>query len=81
MTGLNGVGGYRNLLPAETDGLLELAVVSIGNARLSERYWSDVDKSAEFFRALGLKLFDVDEPGHPHMVDGGIGRSAAFQLF
>ena len=42
---------------------------------------SDVDKSAEFFRALGLKLFDVDEPGHPHMVDGGIGRSAAFQLF
>ena len=42
---------------------------------------SDVDKSAEFFRALGLKLFDVDDPGHPHMVDGGIGRSAAFQLF
>lgn len=42
---------------------------------------SDVDQSAQFYRALGFKLFDVAEPAHPHMVDGSIGRDCGFQLF
>ena len=42
---------------------------------------SDVDKSATFYRALGIKLFDANEPSRPHMVDGAIARDAGLQLF
>lgn len=38
----------------------------------------DVDKSAECYRALGFTLFDADEPGWQHMLDGSIGRDAGF---
>jgi catechol 2,3-dioxygenase-like lactoylglutathione lyase family enzyme len=64
-------GGADSVAPAVyLPSLLELTL-----------FVSDVDKSAEFYRALGLKLFDAAEPGHPHMVGGGIGHNAGFQLF
>lgn len=42
----------------------------------------DVDESAAFYRAIGITLFDDDQPGRPHLVDGLIGGTgAALQLF
>ncbi|BBX01959.1 VOC family protein [Mycolicibacterium moriokaense] len=40
----------------------------------------DVDVSAAFYRALGVGLFSVDEPSHPHHFDGAVGNTI-LQLF
>lgn len=64
------VGAGVDTSPTHLPALLELTLLV-----------SDVDEAARFYRALGFKLFDVDGPGHPHMVDGSIGRDAGFQLF
>ncbi len=40
----------------------------------------DVDASAAHFRALGLSLFSIDEPGHQHHYEGGVGHTV-LQLF
>lgn len=50
-------------------GLLELSL-----------FVGDVDTSAKFYRAIGVRLFPVDEPGHPHHYDGAIGDTVV-QLF
>ena len=63
-------GGGLVTPPTYVPSLLELTL-----------FVRDVDISARFYRALGFTLFDVDEPGHPHHVDGGLGRHAGFQLF
>lgn len=43
---------------------------------------SDVDESAAFYGAIGITLFNYDQPGRPHFVDGHIGGTgAALQLF
>lgn len=43
---------------------------------------TDVDESAAFYRAIGIELFDDDQPGRPHLVDGQIGKTGAvLQLF
>lgn len=43
---------------------------------------SDVDESAAFYRAIGITLFNDDQPGRPHVVDGHIGETGAvLQLF
>lgn len=42
----------------------------------------DVDESATFYRAIGITLFNDNQPGRPHMVDGQIGKTGAvLQLF
>ena len=41
---------------------------------------SDVDRSAGFYRALGLNLSIVDEPGHPHHYEGGV-RGTCLQIY
>ncbi|WP_369830836.1 VOC family protein [Mycobacterium sp. 1245852.3] len=42
---------------------------------------TDVDESAAFYSAIGIPLFDDDQPGRPPLVDGLIGGSGAgFQL-
>ena len=38
---------------------------------------TDVDATARFYQAAGLRLFCVDEPGYPRHYDGDLG----FQLF
>lgn len=38
---------------------------------------TDVDATARFYKAAGLHLFCVDEPGYPRHYDGELG----FQLF
>jgi catechol 2,3-dioxygenase-like lactoylglutathione lyase family enzyme len=43
---------------------------------------SDVDESAAFYRAIGITLFNDDQPGRPHLVDGHVGGTGAvLQLF
>ena len=42
---------------------------------------SDVDESAVFYRAIGIALFDDDQPGRPHLVDGHVGEACVLQLF
>lgn len=57
--------------PVPTHSLLELTL-----------FVSDVDESAAFYRAMGVTLFNDDQPGRPHVVDGLIGRTGAvLQLF
>jgi hypothetical protein len=36
---------------------------------------ADVDQSADFYRAIGVTLFPVDELEYPHHFDGGIGTT------
>lgn len=38
---------------------------------------ADVDESATFYRAIGMTLFNDDQPGRPHIVDGHIGETGA----
>ncbi len=43
---------------------------------------SDVEESAAFYRAIGTTLFNDDQPGRPHVVDGHIGTTGpVLQLF
>lgn len=54
-----------------THSLLELSLFVRG-----------VDESAMFYRAIGITLFNDDQLGRPHLVDGQIGKSGAvLQLF
>jgi hypothetical protein len=41
----------------------------------------DLDKSARFHCALGIKPFAAAEHGRPRMVEGSIARAPGFQLF
>ena len=42
----------------------------------------NVDESAAFYRAIGIQLFDDDQPGRPHLVDGQVGiTGTGLQLF
>lgn len=43
---------------------------------------SDVDESAAFYRAIGITLFNDDQPGRPHLADGHVGETGTvLQLF
>ncbi|OBH51294.1 VOC family protein [Mycobacterium sp. E2479] len=45
-------------------------------------YVADVDESAAFYRAIGITLFNDDQPGRPHTVDGHVGETGTvLQLF
>jgi hypothetical protein len=56
-------------------------ILSEGMAEAYQRTSSaDVGTSAGFYRALGIPLFENNEPRYAHHVDGGIGDSAV-QLF
>ncbi|MGB0972319.1 MAG: hypothetical protein ACPGVG_15375 [Mycobacterium sp.] len=35
----------------------------------------DIDESAGFYRALGLNLYGVDDPGFPRYYEGGLGST------
>lgn len=42
----------------------------------------DVDESAAFYRAIGITLFNDDQPGRPRLVDGHVGETGTvLQLF
>lgn len=63
--------GPAKLVPVTTHSLLELTL-----------FVRNVDESANFYRAIGITLFDDDQPGRPHFSDGQIGKTGpVLQLF
>lgn len=42
---------------------------------------TDLDVSANFYRALGLDLFENNEPGYTRHYDVGLGEETMMQLF
>ncbi|WP_328354130.1 VOC family protein [Mycobacterium sp. NBC_00419] len=66
---MTNVAAPLQIPPNHLPSLLELTV-----------FVSNVDESSQFYRALGFRLFEVDAPGYPQMVDGSLGINTGFQI-